>query len=465
MTSALTGSFSHREFLRGTSSQRRSPRLILRCAVLYLLIPLCPLLAQSADSARSPRDCIHTMGQLTDDARRAARDAGKRFDREANNKAVTNFGTKCAARFDLATIAPDQLMALAELYARSGMLAHVDSVFDRIGTDTGISDSARFDSYINAGSVFGNALSVLDSSGKVRARQTVIRLALKGDAVARDPLQKFKAQAALAYRWAMDDDSPEWAERARNVISLAKTLPDSLQTRPEIAASVLTNMLTVAIEMANNLQPDSAMALLREASNHPALSTKEFTEKGGSYHRERIDNAITRFSLIGRSVPEIKAEYTVNGSKPPMTGKVSVIMFTAHWCHPCALSYPTIVRMTKELAPRGFQSVIMLELEGSYGGETMTPEQEVEANKKYYNYNEKQGFTSPLVFQAPLRIKLLGQPRPKDHDNSDVFGVTNLPTYVVVDRKGIIRAILNDWDPKGERGKVLASIVDRLLSE
>ena len=46
----------------------------------------------------------------------------------------------------------------------------------------------------------------------------------------------------------------------------------------------------------------------------------------------------------------------------PMTGAVTLLEFTAHWCGPCKESYPGVKRLLAKYGPQGFRVVLATEL-------------------------------------------------------------------------------------------------------
>ncbi len=82
-------------------------------------------------------------------------------------------------------------------------------------------------------------------------------------------------------------------------------------------------------------------------------------------------------------------------------------------------------KMLEELKPRGLEMVGVTTYYGYYGTERpLTPEQEY---AKYADHLKEYKITWPTVFG--------------DRSNSESYGVSGIPHYVLIDRKGIVRGI------------------------
>ena len=430
----------------------------VRTAALVMALGAAPAPAQQRTPAApgSPRACADSMRTLDYHAYAAAHTAHRKLDRKALDSAVVREGRKCAAPFDVATMPAGQLGDLADVYAQLGDLDRVDRVFARVEHDSTIADTTRINTLLNSGQSYGNFRgAATDSLARVRADAAVVALTRHVDSIATIPMDHFRAKAVL-FEWSRADDEDVKNAAARALLKLGQSLPPATGPNEAVGQALMAAAGQIAEMYGNRLEPDSALATIRTTLASPYVASLD------PQWRERLMNEERLYGLIGQHAPVLHAEHVANGAAPSLTGKVSIVMFTAHWCHDCLTSYPAIVRVTHDMAAQGLQTVVVIDLEGSFDGTPVTPVAEVEANRHYYA--DEHGFHSPIVFQSPLRITQMGKPRPKDHDNSDLYGVDELPTYVIVDRTGTVRAALIDWDATGHRERVLTDLLRRLVA-
>lgn len=220
------------------------------------------------------------------------------------------------------------------------------------------------------------------------------------------------------------------------------------------ASSIVAAFRSEAKLQGNALHIDSALATLDEASRLlPGVA-----DSLGVADDRRL------YRLVGQHAPPIHADYWLNGAATPFASTTaSVLFFTANWCHSCRDAYPALRELDRRYGPRGMRYTLLVDLDGVFEGVAMPPAQEVEANRRYYVAQER--FTAPIAIQrsASLAAEGEGSP-PSDLANDEAYALRFLPHIVVVDRHGIIRGILQGWDPYGHRGRSLEVLVERALA-
>ncbi|HXC25140.1 MAG TPA: hypothetical protein VNU46_04430, partial [Gemmatimonadaceae bacterium] len=256
----------------------------------------------------------------------------------------------------------------------------------------------------STGAVSADSSAVHADSVRASALLATLRLALQGadrtaavaaaehDLARLDSMpgvipQKLVGHNVLQGYYSNFDIDDKLGANARTMIALAKQLPVSVQPRAtRIVSEAYRNLASL---QANELHPDSAIAVLQAAPaafpTIPAL-------------KDELAPDITRYQMVGHKAPPVYADYWLNrdSTSPPVswTNGVSVLVFTANWCHSCRDSYPTLTKLSADHASHGLHMVLAVSLDGQFEGTTMTPDQEVAANRKYYV--EHHGFTYPI---------------------------------------------------------------------
>jgi thiol-disulfide isomerase/thioredoxin len=167
--------------------------------------------------------------------------------------------------------------------------------------------------------------------------------------------------------------------------------------------------------------------------------------------------------MVGKPAPTLGGDYWLNDNAKPYADGVTMIIFTANWCHSCRESYPTVEKLSTDLKGKGLQTVLAVSLDGVFEGVQMAnPDQEVAANKTYFV--EKHKFGYPIAIQNPAVHKASDGESQDSTANSMKFHLRGLPQFIVVDKKGVVRAVLVGWDPYGNRGRALGAVLEQLVN-
>ena len=138
-------------------------------------------------------------------------------------------------------------------------------------------------------------------------------------------------------------------------------------------------------------------------------------------------------ALEGKPMPALDVTDWINGdvTSADMKGKVIVVDFYATWCGPCMAAIPHNNEMLKKYQSKGL--VIIGVCTSKHG-------QEVFADNA-----KEHGIEYPAARDAELK-------------SQTAWAVHYYPTYAVIDRKGIVRAI-------GLQPQHVETVVQKLLAE
>ena len=147
---------------------------------------------------------------------------------------------------------------------------------------------------------------------------------------------------------------------------------------------------------------------------------------------------ILRMEYVGTFAPQLTSLAVAAGTLPTtinaLRGKVAVIEFWATWCGPCQLTMPVLDSWQARYGAQGL-SVI---------GITTEPVQ----------------LAATFATQKSLHYAVASD---ATNATSQAFGVRNMPTLFVIDKRGVVREVSIGYDP-GETTQIEA-LVQQLLAE
>lgn len=172
----------------------------------------------------------------------------------------------------------------------------------------------------------------------------------------------------------------------------------------------------------------------------------DYKSKLGS--AREVDNKIKALQLIGNPATEIKDIIKWVNTRPislkKLRGKVVVLDFWATWCNPCRRSIPSLIELRKyirnEMKRKDFEVFGVTKVYGTFSDgqqriPNMEPKKEAELIKD---------FVKKMKMPYPVAIA-------KSNVNLDNYNVSGIPTFFIIDKKGIIRDMYVGFAPSTKK--------------
>lgn len=148
---------------------------------------------------------------------------------------------------------------------------------------------------------------------------------------------------------------------------------------------------------------------------------------------------ILKMDLVGIPAPAWQKVSPLTGapsSIDKLKGRVVIVDFWASWCGPCRMLAPRLSALKDKLGAQGLSVVGITTDDAEHAA--------VFAEKFQMRY--------PIVVD-------------NDGDTSKAYGITGLPTMLVIDKKGVIREVFVGFDPTPAGDAKLEGVVKALLAE
>lgn len=224
----------------------------------------------------------------------------------------------------------------------------------------------------------------------------------------------------------------------------------------------------------NNLKPETDQQK-QMVDNYKVTSITQRAEllNGAGKKKEAneiLDKAIASMdpkSPFIRNVKSAKARINMIGSMPTplnvergygefpglagLKGKVVIIDFFAHWCGPCKAAFPDMRKMYGDLKDKGLEIVGVTTYYGYYGKENS----EKRDMPKDTEFAKMKDFIAE--FQLPWPV-VYG-----DRSNFEAYGITGIPTAIVIGRDGTVHKLHVGYSP--ESFKAFRAEIEKLISE
>jgi thiol-disulfide isomerase/thioredoxin len=400
----------------------------------------------------TPAACLKAANDYATTEQRNARRITAELYRQITTK-KTEMARTCAAQFDPVKVAPAELAALVELYGEAGQPELAKRALDRGLAAKTLTDAERADILLQA---------VMSGLREPKSPERNARLEAYVDQLDRLPRAatfdaQFMAHARLGGFYRGDDIDAGIIKHSTWLIEVARTFTP--EQRKKYGATVVSAHINMAEAWAGQGMNSRALELLGKAG-------KDWADMPNL--DRMLDPVVARYGLVGKPAAAIEAPRWFNmpagTTSLPMTGAVTLLEFTAHWCGPCKESYPGVKRLLARYRDRGFRVVLATELYGYFGSERdLTPEAELARDRAYF---AEEGMNVPIAI-ADKKADPVQKPDGSwiltPGVNEDNYHVGGIPQIQLIDKRGRIRLIMVGYDDANEAG--LAATIESLLKE
>lgn len=180
-----------------------------------------------------------------------------------------------------------------------------------------------------------------------------------------------------------NDDLNSYRSKTKSIVSSLNKIANEIQIANSLGDNLLvedlqnqyrekqTDLVNFELDLAkNNKGSYLSVLMLEKLINEKTIDIKSAKELTASYNPEILNsrvgkilvekvNAPTNPTSIGRIAPNFEgpspAGEVLNLSD--LKGKVTIIEFWASWCRPCRVENPNLVRLYKEMHPKGLEIV------------------------------------------------------------------------------------------------------------
>jgi thiol-disulfide isomerase/thioredoxin len=268
------------------------------------------------------------------------------------------------------------------------------------------------------------------------------------------PYERFLLENGLAAAYRKSEQLDRAVRHAREALNAARLIhnKDSVDQRSRDQSIFAAGSFLADTYLAMK-KTDQAAAVLEEMR---ALGLR--LPSADLYRR-----AVRRLAALDL---EIKPEVEIDADAPPapeitaqewidqkpvrlagLRGRVVLLDFWATWCGPCHITFPYLRDWHEKYKNKGLVILGLTKYYGATRGPEMTPKQELAYLKSF-----KQRFRLPYGFAVA-----------DDSGNDLKYGISAIPTAVLIDRRGRVRYITVGASTR--EAETLGGMIEKLLKE
>ena len=163
----------------------------------------------------------------------------------------------------------------------------------------------------------------------------------------------------------------------------------------------------------------------------------------------RLKRREKHYRMLGETAPELQGVDRWFPSETKnlgdLRGKVVLLDFWATWCGPCIAAFPALIELNRKFEKEGLVILGITRYYGTADGANVSDAAEIEFLQQFKKTNN-------LLYDFVVG---------KDLSNQITYDAMNLPTIVIIDRKGVIRYAETGAGKEPE----IQKLIEKLLAE